>query len=128
MRYRLVALDLDGTLLNNKMQIQRETVDAINRVRRRGVQVMLATGRHHVAAYPYWDQLQLELPAVCGNGSYVYDYQVRRALAANPLTKPQSQQLLQIARKHRIYCMIYADDVMAYEVRSPHRNALMNWA
>src|ERR1035437_2136892 len=128
MKYRLVALDLDGTLINSQMQIQRETLEAIKRVREQGVKVMLVTGRHHVAAYPYWDQLQLELPAVCANGTYLYDYQAGRALAKNPLSKAQAHQLLRISRKHGIYTMVYVGDAIAYESRSHHRKLLMDWA
>lgn len=128
MNYRLVALDLDGTLINSQMQIQRETIEAITQVRKHGVKVMLVTGRHHVAAYPYWDQLKLEWPAVCCNGTYLYDYQVGCALEKNPLSKAQAHQLLWISRKHGIYCMVYVDDAMAYETRSHHRKSLMDWA
>lgn len=128
MKYRLVALDLDGTLLNSRMQIQRETVEALKRVREKGVQVMVVTGRHHVAAYPYWDQLGLELPAVCCNGTYVYDYRAGQALANNPLRRTQAHQLLGIARRHGIHCMVYVDDAMAYESVDAHMHKLMNWA
>lgn len=128
MKYRLVALDLDGTLINSQMKIQRETIEAVQQVREQGVKVMLVTGRHHVAAYPYWDQLKLELPAVCCNGTYIYDYQAGRALATNPLSKAQAHQLLRISREHGIYSMVYVGDAMAYETRSHHRKLLMDWA
>lgn len=128
MKYRLVALDLDGTLLNSHMQIQPETIEALRRVREMGVQVMVVTGRHHVAVFPYWDQLQLDLPAVCCNGAYVYDFHARRAIVGNPLTKPQCHQLLDIARRHGIYCMVYVDDAMAYEATSAHLRKMMTWA
>ena len=128
MKYRLVALDLDGTLLNSQMQIQRETIDALKLVRDKGVQVMVVTGRHHVAAYPYWDQLGLDLPAVCCNGTYVYDYRAGRPLANNPLSKAQAHQILKIAREHGIYCLVYVDDAMVFESTSAHTSKLLNWA
>ena len=66
MTYRLVALDLDGTLLDSQLQIRTETIDALSRLRAQGIQAMIVTGRHHVAAYPYWQQLGLDLPAAGG--------------------------------------------------------------
>lgn len=128
MRYKLVALDLDGTLLNNQMQIQRETIDALKLVREAGVEVMMVTGRHHVAAYPYWDELQLDLPAVCCNGTYVYDYRAGRPLANNPLSKAQAHQILKVAREHDIYCMVDVDDAMAFETHDDHSYKLSKWA
>lgn len=128
MQYRLVALDLDGTLLNSRMQIQDETVEVLKLVREKGIQVMVVTGRHHVAAFAYWDQLGLELPAVCCNGAYLYDFRARRALLANPLSKVQAHQLLDIARRHGIYCMVYVDEVMAYEQTCDFLRRLMAWS
>ena len=43
--YRLLALDLDGTLVNSKGEISRENVDAVQRARDAGVRVLICTGR-----------------------------------------------------------------------------------
>lgn len=128
MKYRLLALDLDGTLLDSRLQIRNATIEALALVRTMGVQVMIVTGRHHVAAYPYWHQLGLELPAICCNGTYMYDYRQRRALASNPLPRQEARRLLELVRKHNIYTMIYVDDFMAYESECRHLNILLEWS
>lgn len=38
------------------------------------VQVLIVTGRHHVAIHPFYQTLQLDTPAICCNGTYLYDY------------------------------------------------------
>ena len=43
--YRLIALDIDGTLLNGEHQVPRENYEAIQEARAAGVKVVLATGR-----------------------------------------------------------------------------------
>ena len=128
MKYRLVALDLDGTLLDSQLKIRSETIKALDRVRALGVQIMLVTGRHHVAAYPYWHQLGLELPAICCNGAYVYDYQTRRPLTGDPLTRREARQLLALVRKHNIYSMVYVDEAMTYEFENAQHPFLLKWA
>ena len=128
MKYRLVALDLDGTLLDSRLQIRPQTIETLQRVRETGVQVMIVTGRHHTAVYPYWHQLNLELPAICCNGTYVYDFRAHCALVSNPMTLTESQRLLALAREHAIHIMIYFDDVMAYENDSPHIDKLLEWS
>ena len=45
MNYRLLALDLDGTLLNSRKEITQATKDAIARIKQNGVKVVLSTGR-----------------------------------------------------------------------------------
>lgn len=128
MKYRLVALDLDGTLLDSQLQIRSGTISALNLVRAQGVQVMIVTGRHHVAAYPYWRQLGLTLPAICCNGAYLYDYAARQPLAGDPLTRAEARSLLALARKHTIRTMVYDKDFMAYEDIDPHLRRLLDWA
>jgi hypothetical protein len=128
MKYRLVALDLDGTLLDSQLKIRSETMEALQLVRAQGVQVMIVTGRHHVAAYPYWHQLGLELPAICCNGAYMYDYRARRPLACDPLTREEARGLLKLVRKHAIHTLIYDRDFIGYESEESHLNKLLGWS
>ena len=128
MKYRLVALDLDGTLLDSSMSVRDETVEALQRVRDRGLQVMLVTGRHHVAVYPYWHQLGLEMPAICCNGAYVYDFKERRPLTGDPLTHEEARGLLRLVRKYSVSSMVYVDEAMAYETESEYHPYLLNWS
>ncbi len=128
MKYRLVALDLDGTLLDSSLQIRLQTIDALQRVRQQGVQVMIVTGRHHTAAHAYWHQLGLELPAICCNGTYIYDFRQHRPLIGNPLTREEAGELLDIVRQHPVHAMVYIDEAMTYETDSAHLGGLRRWS
>jgi len=128
MSFQLVALDLDGTVLDKNLQIRPATIEALKRVREQGVGVMLVTGRHHVATYAYWHQLELELPAICCNGTYVYDFNTHRPLTGNPLTRGEARQLLALLRKHSIYAMVYVDDAMTYETESHFSPNIQKWS
>ena len=128
MKYRLVALDLDGTLLDSRLQIRSATIAALDRLRAQGTQTMIVTGRHHVAAYAYWHELGLTLPAICCNGAYLYDFAAQRALAGDPLRRDEAHALLKLARRHAIHTMIYVHDFMAFEAADPHLEKLMHWA
>lgn len=128
MKYRLIALDLDGTLLNSQLQIRQETIDALKLARAQGVQAMIVTGRHHVTAYPYWQQLGLELPAICCNGAYLYDYRAGQPLASDPLSRDEARALLRLVRKYAIYTMVYDQNFMAYETINKHLKAILGWS
>ena len=128
MSIRLAVFDLDGTLLNSRMQIQQESVDAIRWAMSHGVSVMLASGRHQEAIYPYWKELGLKLPAICSNGACLFDFDQDRPIDHNPLSKSQAAGILTLVRKHQINCMLYADDYMGYESVSRHREQLRTWA
>lgn len=56
---KLVAIDIDDTLLNSQHQISKENMAAIAETRAKGVTVILATGRMHIAAMPFVKQLEL---------------------------------------------------------------------
>ncbi|GAB6927149.1 phosphoglycolate phosphatase [Paenibacillus sp. JCM 10914] len=70
--YRLLALDMDGTLLQDDHEISVETVKWIKEAVRHGVHVCLSTGRAFANAYPYAKQLELTTPMVTVNGSEVW--------------------------------------------------------
>lgn len=128
MSFRLVALDLDGTLLDSRLEIRPESIEAIAGLRRRGIEVMLVTGRHHAAAAPYHRRLKLALPAICCNGTYLYDYARGEALLANPLSRTQALFLLHKIREHGVHALMYVDDTMTYEHIEPHLARLIAWA
>jgi Cof subfamily protein (haloacid dehalogenase superfamily) len=128
MKYRLVALDLDGTLLDSALRIRRRTVDVLRRIGDEGVRAMIVTGRHHTAVHAYWRELGLELPAICCNGGYVYDFRTGRALAGDPFTPAEARELLSLIRAHPIDAMLYTDEAMTFENDMPHLAATRQWA
>jgi 5-amino-6-(5-phospho-D-ribitylamino)uracil phosphatase len=70
-RYRLLALDIDGTLINSREELTPATREAIWRARRAGIQVVLATGRRYSRSLPYIDHLELDLPLVTASGALI---------------------------------------------------------
>lgn len=71
-RYKLIALDMDGTLLNEKQEISEENRIWMNKALEAGITVILSTGRGVQKVYPYCDQLRLNTPIVAVNGSEVW--------------------------------------------------------
>ncbi|MGU4693777.1 HAD-IIB family hydrolase, partial [Escherichia coli] len=90
---RLIALDLDGTLLNSKKMISPASVSALQSAQQAGVKIILATGRSHSEALPYYQQLQLTEPMICCNGSYLYHPRQRQILRPLPLDTQKVEQL-----------------------------------
>lgn len=70
--YKLLALDMDGTLLNDDHQVSEETGKWIRRAIKEGFHVCLSTGRAAMHALPYAVELGLETPMVTVNGSEVW--------------------------------------------------------
>ena len=68
---KLLAVDIDGTLLNRELKLTRHTRAAIALARRNGIGVTLATGRSFHSARRYANMLALDLPLICANGAFI---------------------------------------------------------
>jgi hydroxymethylpyrimidine pyrophosphatase-like HAD family hydrolase len=66
---RLLALDIDGTLLNPEFQISPVDMAALRRARAEGVEVVVVTGRRHTFALPIVQQLGFDLWVISSNGA-----------------------------------------------------------
>jgi len=66
---RLLAVDIDGTLLNSQFQISDADMSALRRAHNQGVEIILVTGRRHKFALPIAQQLGFDLWLVSSNGA-----------------------------------------------------------
>lgn len=71
MTSRVIALDLDGTLLTPKKTLLPSSLEALARAKAAGHLPIIVTGRHHVAIHPFYQALALDTPAICCNGTYL---------------------------------------------------------
>ncbi len=66
---RLIAIDIDGTLLNPQFQIGEGDLAALRRAHAQGIEVILVTGRRHAFALPIAQQLGFDLWLISSNGA-----------------------------------------------------------
>lgn len=69
---KLIALDMDGTLLTSKDEVSEANKEAIKRARAKGVSVMLSTGRWLGSCYPFAKMLALDTPLITVNGGEIW--------------------------------------------------------
>lgn len=79
-RFRLLALDVDGTLLDRSGRLLPSTVAAVARAAAAGIRPVLCTGRRYRRARPVADSLGLDAPLVCNSGALVKDPRDGRTL------------------------------------------------
>jgi len=128
MTSRVIALDLDGTLLTPTKTLLPSSLQALARAREAGFTPLIVTGRHHVAIHPFYQALALDTPAICCNGTYLYDYQAKKVLEADPLPVDQALKLIDMLNEHKVHALMYVDDAMVYETPTGHVLRTMNWA
>lgn len=114
MSIRLVAVDLDGTLLNSEKEITARTVNAIARARHVGVHLVMASARPPRSVQPLYDQLQLRTLQINHNGAMVWDPINRKALLHRPLTVATCRAVIDKARQK------YPEILISLEVMDRH--------
>lgn len=98
MRYRLIATDIDGTLLNEHHEVTPRARGAIAELQRRGALVVLSTARPPRAVTPLYRELALSGPVIAYNGAMAYDPGRKTALFHHPIPKPLALQVLETIR------------------------------
>lgn len=107
MKYKLLALDMDGTLLNSNHEISPKTEEWLHKAMAAGIHVCLSTGRNYNEAVPYGEQLGLDTPMITVNGSEVW--RTPHELYHRELFDHQLiGQMYEIARKKDVYFWAYA--------------------
>ncbi len=66
---RLIAIDIDGTLLNSQFRVSEKDLQALRRANQQGIEVILVTGRRHAFALPIAQQLGFDLWLISSNGA-----------------------------------------------------------
>lgn len=95
---RLVATDLDGTLLRTDGTVSERTRHALAATRRAGIDVVVVTARSPRWLLPVVDELGVEGHAICSNGAVVYDLGARRVARRHPLATKVAQRLIRSLR------------------------------
>lgn len=70
---KIIAFDMDGTLLNDKKKISFLTKLFLRNLSKKGYLIVLASGRPSRALNKYYKQLKLKTPMICYNGAYVFN-------------------------------------------------------
>ncbi|MGA9059334.1 MAG: Cof-type HAD-IIB family hydrolase [Terriglobia bacterium] len=102
MPIRLVAIDLDGTLLNSRREISEGNRRALLEAVEREVQVVIVTGRRFHSALPLVSQIPCPVTLITSNGALIANSS-EEVLYRDFLPRDVAQQVLEFARKYRPY-------------------------
>lgn len=99
---KLIASDMDGTLLDSKMSISKDNVSAIREANRLGIEFMVATGRAYTEAKPALEEAGIDCAMITLNGAQVFDKEGQSLFTAG-IDKETAYQVLDILDAHNVY-------------------------
>jgi Cof subfamily protein (haloacid dehalogenase superfamily) len=108
---RLVAFDLDGTLVGRDLVIRPRVREAIARMRKAGIQGCIVTGRMYRAAVGYARELEFETPLICYQGAAIVDPTTDDVLRDTPLDPDTVAQVLTVASDAHVHLQLYRNDL-----------------
>lgn len=124
--YKLLALDMDGTLLNDNQEISPQNAEWIGKAIEAGVTVCFSTGRGFPSAVPYAEQLGLTTPMVTVNGSEVWKEPYK--LYKRTLMEPNHIQFLhELAVRYDTWFWAYTVDGLFNKEQWTDRIDALQW-
>lgn len=118
MTYKLIALDLDGTLKSTDKQILPKTKAILQELAKRGVVIVLASGRPTAGLYIEADELKLNETGgylLSFNGAKVVDYQTKEIIYQKVYNEKTAHHVYNRAKEYNLAVMTYADEMIITE-------------
>lgn len=107
--YKLIALDLDGTLLNDKKILSDENIEIIDRLIMAGYEVIIATGRSYYSARYLTEKLNHKLVYLANNGNIVRNSKDEKVLIYKYLNIDDFYLVVEEGEKHGVEPVIHVD-------------------
>lgn len=107
-KYKLIAFDMDGTLLNSKKQISEQTLEAVNRAFDAGKEVILSTGRCVAELREYFKLISGLRYVVCSSGAILYDVKEEKILYSNSISVELAEKILEASKKEDLMVHLLA--------------------
>ena len=110
MMIKLVAADMDGTLLNSSKKISQKTSQAIKFAKTMGVDFTLATGRMYSSAAIFARQLNIEKPIIACNGALIKKHTSNEVLYEKSINYKTADLLYKVLEECGLYYHMYTQD------------------
>ena len=110
--YKLIAIDLDGTLLNSYGIVSDENKKILKNAINNGIEIVLASGRSSNSVKNIANELGNLKYTICGNGSLVYDLQNEEIIYDKFIDKRKALQIISICEQNSIYYNVYTENMV----------------
>lgn len=107
--YKLIAIDLDGTLLNSYGEITKENREAIKYALNKDVRVILASGRDPKTMKKMSLDLGITDYLIAGNGASIYDIKLEKNIYEKYIHTEKALNIIKMCKENSIFLNLYTD-------------------
>jgi len=102
MKYKLLATDMDGTLLKNNKKISEKNIKALEIASNNGIEIVIATGRSYSTLKKYTDLFSFDCYLITNNGAVIRNkvHEVERSVFLEPKA---TKEIIQVLRNQNVY-------------------------
>lgn len=128
MDYKLICIDMDGTLLSNKHEIPEFNKEMIKLATEKGVQVAITTGRLFASARKYSKLIGSETAIIASNGAYIRKADEEEIIYKSVLSKEQFDKIIKVVNKYDFTVYMNTSDTVISEkvIDENHAYKLVN--
>ena len=108
--YKLVAIDLDGTLLNSYGEISNKNKDSLKKAIEKNVEIVLASGRPIASVKNLANEIGKCNYIICGNGAITYDIPNEKIIYNQFMSKAKVLKIINICEENSIFYSIYTEE------------------
>lgn len=112
---KLIAIDLDGTLLNKDKRISQENKVALKMAMEKGVKVVVCSGRIFSGARVFAMDVGANGPMIACNGAIIKDLQTEEVIYSSTMVHEDCIQLIDLCHQENVYFHVYVGETMFTE-------------
>lgn len=102
MSYKLICIDIDGTLLTDDKKLSKRNIDAIKNANNKGVHVAISTGRIFPSANYYAKLIGVKSPIIASNGAYIKDSNEDKVIYKKNMEFNKTIKIINILREYKL--------------------------
>lgn len=107
--YKLIAIDIDGTLLNSKSELTENTIEVLKKASEKGIYIVLTSGRMTSVIKEFCKKIGADKFLIAENGASIVDLQTDELIYKNYISKKVVLDIVDMCEENNIYYMIYTN-------------------
>lgn len=123
---KTVFFDMDGTLLSSQKEVSKNTLQTLNKLKEKEINISIATGRPYYFLLNELAIVKPNLPVITCNGALIYDPKLNEVISCSSIDKNASKKIYEILIKNNAVFLIYAKDRL-FMIKNKKTNPISNW-